>query len=91
MVKTWLIITFFCVAGVIPANAQDQAVAPSPAETPEPETGPDSLSISQIAIRADEINAELLRLFDLLQKPGPETGEIQADIDALASDLGSKC
>ena len=87
MVKTWLIITFFCVAGVIPANAQDPAVAPSPAEIPERETAPDSLSTSQIATRADQINAELLRLFDLLQKPGPEIGEIPADIDALASDL----
>jgi potassium efflux system protein len=85
MFKTWLIITFFCVAGVIPANAQDEAAAP--AEIPEPETAPDSLSTSQIATRADQINAELLRLFDLLQKPGPEIGEVPADIDALASDL----
>ena len=89
VIKTWLLLIFFCFVGTIPANAQDQAATPAPtgASEPEPIPEPAPPSTSQIASHADETNAELLSLIDLLEEPGPETGAIPAKIDALASDL----
>jgi len=87
MIKSWLWLIFLCFAGTGPAIAQEQAPPTPPVEISEPETEPGSPSASQIATRADETNAELLSLFELLQAPGPEVGAIPANIDALASDL----
>ncbi len=87
MIKTCLLIMFFCFAGFIVANAEEQVLPASPAETPAPEAEPDSLSVAQIQTRADEVNAELLSLFAVLQEPGPESGKLPAQIDALADDL----
>jgi hypothetical protein len=87
MIKTCLLIMFFCFTASVVANAEEQAVPASPVETPAPEAEPGSLSVAQIQTRADEVNAELLSLFAVLQEAGPDSGELPAQIDALADDL----
>jgi hypothetical protein len=87
MIKTCLLIMFFCFTASVVANAEEQAVPASPVETPAPEAEPGSLSVAQIQTRADEVNAELLSLFAALQEAGPDSGELPAQIDALADDL----